>query len=353
MPTNNLRILFAASLNVALAAQAPAVSQTPQTELSSALAGGGGYDADPTEWRTLRARPQQDEGTDYSLRTLFQQDHGDFMQKRERFDPQVMLRGGMVMNGSIGSNDGDFDLYRGTADLDFRILVAHNAYFTLGGFYDQRSYETNSTPQFRSETLFATGANIGFGWFVAEDVLLEAKAKPGYWSDLDSATTSDDFDCWASALATVRYSQEFFFKLGARYNEVYEQANVLPSLGMTWAGETVRVDILLPDYFEVSLWPSPDFGFLFGAEVQGGEYNVRGPRNAGSDRSTATVRVQEVLAYTGVHWQFTDEIGLVVRGGAALTGDYSLDDGNASTVQNLEGTLDPCFFFDVSVGILF
>ena len=107
MPTNNLRILFAASLNVALAAQAPAVSQTPQTELTSALAGGGGYDADPTAWRTLRARPQQDEGTDYSLRTLFQQDHGDFMQKRERFDPQVMLRGGMLMNASIGSNDGD------------------------------------------------------------------------------------------------------------------------------------------------------------------------------------------------------------------------------------------------------
>jgi hypothetical protein len=352
MPTNNLRILFAASLNVALAAQAPAVSQTPQTELSSALAGGGGYDADPTEWRTLRARPQQDEGTDYSLRTLFQQDHGDFMQKRERFDPQVMLRGGMLMNGSIGSNDGDFDLYRGTADLDFRLLVSHNAYITLGGFYDQRSYETNSSPRFRSETLFATGANIGFGWFVAEDVLLEAKAKPGYWSDLDSATTSDDFDCWASALATVRYSQEFFFKLGARYNEVYEQANVLPSLGMTWAGETVRVDMLLPDYFEVSLWPSPDFGFLFGAEVQGGEYNVRGNRSAGINRSTATVRVQEVLAYTGVHWQFTDEIGLVVRGGAALTGDYSLEDGNTNT-PGLNGTLDPCFFFDVSVGILF
>jgi hypothetical protein len=64
------------------------------------------------------------------------------------------------------------------------------------------------------------------------------------------------------------------------------------------------------------------------------------------------VRVQEVLAYTGVHWQFTDEIGLVVRGGAALTGDYSLEDGNTTT-PNLNGTLDPCFFFDVSVGILF
>jgi hypothetical protein len=350
MTTNNLRILFAASLNVALAAQEPAVSQTPQIEQSSALAGGGSS-ADPFVLRTLGIMPQE-QGPDYSLRKLFQDENGDFMQKRDRFDPQVMLRGGALMNGSVGSNPGDFDLMRATVDLDFRLLVAHNAYITLGAFYDQRTYDTNQMQGFPSETLFATGANVGFGWFIDKDVLIEAKAKPGYWSDLDGATKSDDFDCWASAIGTVRYSQEFFFKLGARYNEVFEQANVLPNLGMTWAGETVRVDVMLPDYFEVSLWPSPDFGFLFGAEMQGGEYNVRGNRSAGAFRSTATTRVQELLAYTGVHWQFTDEIGLVARAGASLVGDYSLDDGNTNTPP-VNGTLDPCLFFDVSVGILF
>ncbi len=350
MLTNNLRILFAASLNVALAAQAPAVSQTPQTEHASALTGGGSS-ADPFVLRTLGALPQ-DEGTDYSMRTLFQQEHGDFMQKRKRFDPQVMLRGGSMMNGSVGSDDGDFDLLRGTADLDFRLPVAHNAYVTLGAFYDQRTYDTNQMPGFRTETLFATGANVGFGWFFDKDVLIEAKAKPGYWSDLDGTTKSDDFDCWASAIGTVRYSQEFFFKLGVRYNEVYEQANVLPNLGLTWAGETVRVDVMLPDYFEVSLWPSPDFGFLFGAEIQGGEYNVRGPRNGQPSGTTGTTQVQELLAYTGVHWQFSDDFGLVARAGAALVGEYSLDDGDTSTPV-IDGTLDPCFFFDVSIGILF
>ncbi len=351
MPTNTFRILFAASLNVALAAQAPAVSQTPQTEDTSILAGGGSFESDPTEWRTLRARPQ-DEGEPYSLRTLFQQDHGDFMQKRDRFDPQVMLRGGAIMNGKVDGEPGDFDLLRGTADLDFRILVAHNAYVTLGAFYDQRTYDTTDMPNFRNETLFATGLNIGFGWFVDEDVLLELKGKPGYWSDLDGTTHTEDFDCWGSALATIRYSPEFFFKLGARYNEYYEDANLLPSLGITWAGETVRVDILLPDYFEVSLWPSPDFGFLFGAEIQGGEYRVRSPSSVNPE-TFADTRVQELLAYTGIHWQFTDEMALVVRGGAALVGNYRLDDGDTTTTPVVEGEIDPSVFFDVSIGILF
>lgn len=350
MPTNTFRILFAASLNVALAAQAPAVSQTPQTENDSILAGGGSFDSDPTEWRTLRARPQ-DEGEPYSLRTLFQQDHGDFMQKRKRFDPQVMLRGGSIMNGSIGGEPGEFDMLRGTADLDFRLLVAHNAYISLGAFYDQRTYDTSKMPNFRDETLFATGLNVGFGWFVDEDVLLELKAKPGYWSDLDGTTHSEDFDCWANALATVRYSPEFFFKLGARYNEYYEEANLLPNLGITWAGETVRVDILLPDYLEVSLWPTPDFGFLFGAEIQGGEYHVRAPSNV-NPPTFADTRVQELIAYTGVHWQFTDEMALVLRGGAVLVGKYKLDDG-ANATPPVEGEIDPSMFFDVSIGILF
>ena len=64
--------------------------------------------------------------------------------------------------------------------------------------------------------------------------------------------------------------------------------------------------------------------------------------------------MQELLAYTGVHWQFSDDFGLVARAGAALTGDYTLDDGDSSVSSPIiDGTLDPCFFFDVSVGMLF
>lgn len=354
MPTTHFRILFAASLNVALAAQAPAHSQVPQTELASVLAGGGS--ALPTDdgWRTLRNLPRdlqsQEPGTDYSLNALFQQDHGDFMLKRDRFDPQIELRGGSMFSGEVGDEVGDFDLLRGSADLDFRLLVSPDAYISLGAFYDTRVYNTKAMPNFQDETLTATGLNLGFGWFVAEDVLLEAKAKPGYWSDLDTTLKSEDVDTWASVLGTVRYSQEFFFKLGARYNEIYEDANILPYLGVTWASETVRVDILLPESLEISLWPSQDFAFLFGAEVTGGEYHVRSSPATG--RQEGDARVQEVLAYTGIHWQFSDDFAMEARGGAVVAGDYKLEDGNPSTPV-VDGTLGQAFFFDVSIGILF
>ena len=328
----------------------------PQTELATALAGGGsarvgdgGSSSDPAGWRTLRNLPQP-QGPDYSLNALFQQDHGDFMLKRDRMDAQIELRGGSLFSGEVGKEVGDFDLLRGSADLDFRLLVSPDAYFSLGAFYDTRVYNTKAMPNFQDETLTATGLNIGFGWFVAEDILLEAKAKPGYWSDLDSTLKREDFDCWASVLATVRYSQEFFFKLGARYNEIYEDANTLPYIGLTWAGESVRVDILLPESLEISLWPSQDFAFLFGAEVNGGQYRVRSSPATGRQQGTSSV--QEVLAYTGIHWQLSDDFAIEARGGAALAGNYKLDDGNPSTPV-VDGSLGQAFFFDITLGIFF
>jgi hypothetical protein len=45
-------------------------------------------------------------------------------------------------------------------------------------------------------------------------------------------------------------------------------------------------------------------------------------------------------------------MALVVRGGAALVGNYRLDDGDTTTPP-VEGEIDPSVFFDVSIGILF
>lgn len=345
MPTTNFRILFAACLGVALAAQESALPQTPSTDVE---AFGGGRD---DGWRTLQNLPEpQEPGQDYSWNALFQQEYGDFMLKRARFAPQVLLRGGAMLGGNVTDEPGNFDLWRGTVDANFRAMISHNAYVSFGAFYDTRIYDTQDMPNFDNETLTSTGLNLGLGWFIDKDVLLELKAKPGYWSDLDATLKSEDVDCWASALATVRYSEEFFFKLGGRYNEIYDDAKVLPYVGVTWAGETIRFDMLLPESIELSLWPTSDFGILFGAEVVGGNYRVRS--DVASGRQPGNARVQEVLAYTGIQWQFSDDFGMEIRGGAALAGDYSLEDGNPAT-QRIDGQISPAVFFDVSFGILF
>ena len=69
-------------------------------------------------------------------------------------------------------------------------------------------------------------------------------------------------------------------------------------------------------------------------------------------RQRGDTRVQELLTYTGLQWQFSDDFGMETRVGAVLAGDYKLEDGDAGTPR-VDGQMDPSFFFDVSFGILF
>jgi hypothetical protein len=346
MPTTSSSVVFAASLCAVAAAQDAARSAIPAPALAEALSGGGG----PLRADSVASRlPPQDE-PDYSLRGLFQQEHGDFMLQRERFNPMIEVRAGAYLDSAVEGETGRFDLYRGFADVEVPLPVSTDAYVSLGAYFDSRRYQTRNMAGFADETLYATGVKLGFGWFVDPDILIEGKIAPSVFSDWDGTLHNDDFDFPCGVLATVRYSPEMFFKVGARYNEVFEEANGLPWLGFSWAGETVRVDILLPESAEVSLWPTPDFGILFGALIEGAEYHVRTTQALGSQQGDA--RVQEVNIYAGAMWRLTDQASLDARAGVAVAGDYKLEDGDPST-SVVDGTLEPTFFFHVGFGLDF
>lgn len=357
MPKLSSSVLFAASLSAAVTAQGPASTALPHLELADALAGGGsaaapsaasGSFALSEATQKLRAELQD---TDYSLHTMFQQEHGDFMLRRERFHPMIELSASSLTDAAVQHEQGHFDLFRAKADIELPVMVSTDAYLRFGAFYEGRHYQAqNMGGLFGDEALSSAGMKAGFGWFLDKDILFEALIQPGSWSDWDGTLHHKDFDFPASALFTVRYSDELFWKLGARYNEVFEDANVLPYLGFSFVGESVRVDVLAPEMLEVSLWPSPDFGVLFGAQIQGAEYHVRTGLAQGHQR--ADVRVQEVLIYTGAQWRMSDNTSFGARVGAAVAGDYKLDDGDPTT-KRVTGTLEPSLFLEISFGLDF
>ncbi len=360
MPTSTSSVLFAASLCVATAAQSPASSALPPLELTSALAGGGGSATTPRAHADLglsgdallRSVREAQQEPDYSLRGMFQQTHGDFMLRRERFNPMVEIGASSLTEAGLQHEQGRFDLFHLNADFEAPLMVSTEAYILLGAFFESRHYQAKNMIGFNDENLFSAGLKAGFGWFLDKDILLEGMITPGSWSDWDATLHHNDFDFPASALLTVRYSNELFWKIGIRYNEVFEDANILPWLGFSWVTDSVRVDLLAPESLEVSLWPSPDFGILFGTRIQGAEYHVRTGLNSVPSHEPADVRVQEVLLYTGALWRLSDYSSVTVRGGASVAGDYKLDDGAAATKLN-SGTLEPALFLDVSLGIDF
>ena len=131
-----------------------------------------------------------------------------------------------------------------------------------------------------------------------------------------------------SQFLTYRAAEHLFWKFGLRYNQVYEAAPWLPYLGVSWditgmmtppdggdyGGDSWRLDVLLPEYIELSYWPTGDTGFQWGAEIDGAEYHVRTSRATGNQRDD--LNVQEVTTYLGFVHRFTDTLSITAKAGA-------------------------------------
>ncbi len=288
---------------------------------------------------------------DYSLRGLFQQHHGDFLLKRQRFDPLIEVKGQLFPNAAINHEPGRFHLLRGTFDADLPMMVSTDGYLLTGLRLDARRYQFKNNPVLNDETLYQTGIKLGFGAFIDDNVLLEMSVEPTLFSDLDGTVHGKDLDFPARGLFTWRSGDDLFFKLGARYNEVYRDANILPLVGVSYMlSPEFRFDLMLPESAEISWWPDPGLGFLLGVDVQGAQYHVRTSQALGNQRDD--VQVQEVLTYFGVMARPSDAFSLFGRVGLAVAGDYKLTNGAAGT-NFVEGALDTGVFFEVGMGFDF
>ena len=158
------------------------------------------------------------------------------------------------------------------------------------------------------------------------------------------------------ALFSYRSLENFYFKFGLRYNQIYADAPWLPYLGFSWdLSESLRIDLLAPEYFEISYWPEASTSFAFGAEVSGAQYRVHSTLFTGKQEANA--QVQEVVAYLGATHRFSDQVSLQIRGGVVLAGEYDLTTGAESATSPFnrfdpaEGALDQGFYADITFGL--
>ena len=293
-------------------------------------AGGDSADmADPGSWQAFRSA------------------HSEFMDQRERHQPMAQLRFQLMPHAGISGRPGSFDLFHYIADLDAPLAVSADTCLNVGGMFELRDYRADNLGGFDDTRLYAAAARLGVTTFLSDDLLLEAKVLPGFWTDWKGALNSDAFDIPTSILATDRVAADCFLKVGVRYNEVFPQHTVLPWLGVTWLpSDTVRVDVLAPEKVEVSLWLRRDLGLLLGGEVQGAEYRARTPSGRHSD-----LRVQEDFVYTGAVLR-CDHSSVAARIGATVAGDYRLDDSPVAS-QHVDGTLKTGLFVEITFGLDF
>ncbi len=365
MRNHPVRFVLAACVSAAAAAaQAPTLDNSKFREVGTQNP--GAKDPAPASGRTIgdyspRYQPtsQGEQDPDlYSLNRLFKDAHGDFMAKRERYVAPIELGARVLPNQRIQHEPGSFDLFGYDIDVDLPVLVSTDGYLKFGAYYEGRSYTFSSAfgsmgnaSGIGDEQLHAAGLHVGFGVFLDDNVLFEMETSPGLWSDWDDGLHHKDFDYPSKALFTIHTIDNVFLKIGARYNQIYEDAPWLPYLGVSWhVFDGLRFDLLAPEYVELSLWPSASTGILIGGEVTGAQYHVRTTEATGAQR--ADVQVQEIIAYVGLVHRMNDNVSLRARSGLVVAGDYHLTTG-AATFNEAEGALDQGFFAELSFGIDF
>ncbi len=350
----NAYILLTASLCATAMAQGrtfdglQAPAKSPGTSLTTVDVSGSSLEHfDPRAENSLELQGQD---PDYSMRGMFQQLHGEFMLKRERYDPMIETRGQYLPHMEILNEPGSMQLLNWGSDVELPFMVATDGYITVGGYFGERRYLSKGSSNFGDEKLYEAGIKAGFGVFLDENLLLEGLATPGYFTDNDSTLTRNDFKMYGKVLLTYRADENLFLKVGARSNGIFSDYEILPYLGVSWQPtDTFRIDVLLPEKAELSLWPDPSFGMMLGCEIQGNEYRVR----EATDHSVqADLHVQEVILYVGAIWRFSEFTSLLTRVGSTVAGDYKLDDGT-NTTDTVKGPLEPGLFLELSFGIDF
>jgi hypothetical protein len=304
---------------------------------------------------------------------LFQQIHGDFMARMERYRPQAEFGFRYAPDQSLKRDPGHYDQYTSYANIAWRWNMWPDGYLLFGGYYEGRQYEFsnmgergNGGADLNDETLHVAALNLGFGWFLDENLLLQVESRPGYYSDLDGGMHTQDFDLPSRALFTYRASDNFFFKLGVRYNQIFQDALWLPLIGFSWdfldgggnASQGARpaggwrLDVLLPEHAEVSYWPTASTSFMAGAEIIGARYSVRAPFGQREDEFRNYVNIQEVICYAGILHRFDDIFSLRARAGMVVAGDTFWTNGNESFTP-VRGALDQGLWAEVSFGFDF
>ena len=287
----------------------------------------------------------------YSPTALFMKDHGEFMLAREPWRPDATASVSLLSDTEVKSEAGDFNLQHTRFDIERRVHWDPNSFIDFGAKYGNREYEfSTGAVGAHNETLHRGSASITYGHFVDQDTLVEFEFEPGVWSDFSSSTLHhQDWQFFGNALMTWRYSKDFFLKGGIEYSSLFRDIDVHPLLGFAWMIDPYwRIDALLPRQLRVTYNESEHNSFFLSLDLNGGEYEIRGPVAGGF--TPRTINVQEFSASVGGMHRFNANLSAHARVGMLMGGDYHWQSNGPAV---FDGQLEPQLFVDFGLGWTF
>ena len=300
----------------------------------------------PTGEPTAPVAPRSASAQDYSPSSMFHEEHGDFIAKRDRYRPDFVAEFRGIPNGSISGDRGDYDQLRLRAHGAADIVVDPDSFIRVGGKFGARDYDFS--PDFGAEdvTLYEAGLKFGYGRFVSEDLLFEIDFMPGVYSDFGGTLKSDDWRFFGDAKVTFEYHEDLYLVGGVEANQVFKDVPIYPIAGVGWRfAPQWRFDMLLPRMVELSFAPTDSSSLFAGVEVDGDEYFTRTSVQFG--KNGFDFRTQEIDVYFGGQQRFTDNLSGYAKIGVVVGGHNEIRRPNGSTIG---GQHEAALLFEVGAG---
>jgi len=297
------------------------------------------------------AQQQPEQGTaseSGTAKARFLAAHGDFAEKARRFTPMIELSALHLPEGKVHKEPGEFELTHYKLEALIPIPMGRDTFLLAGAHFGARNYDFSGVSGAEDDVLYSAGLRVGAGHFINDDFVIQAYWQPSLYSDLDESLNSEDWKLWyGAALATYRCRDNLFLKVGVLLTDA-QDTGAIPLAGVCWTFHPQwRLDILLPRHAEVSWSLSRPLNLQVGLESESEEFHVRTGTPQGTRETD--VHVQDIRAYLGASYRFTDMLSTFAKVGSPVAGDYKWRDGGAK----YDGTLELAFFAQMGLGLTF
>ncbi|MCA8943363.1 MAG: hypothetical protein KDB80_12440 [Planctomycetes bacterium] len=284
---------------------------------------------------------------DYSVSTLFSQNHGELLQRAKGYRQDVRFSFLRDINAEVKGEPGSFDITEFELDAQYDFPIDPDSWMRVGGHIDRRDFSFSSAvvgPD-DDETLWETGLIIGGGTFIDPGLFIEAQLEPGVYSDFEGGLNSKDWQFYGHVRATLQHDEFLFWRFGLRTDKLFEDVDLYPQLGVAWNfAEQWHLDVLLPNHVEVTYNPQAELLLNVGVSLEGDEYHVRGPSAIGKPQFDW--QTQEMRLYAGATWRFDDQVSVFGRIGSIVGGDEEFN----GTVRQMNGTPGASLFLEFGTG---
>ena len=277
----------------------------------------------------------------------FKTKHSDFRHRATWLAP-VSLTGSSLPEGAIEGEPGELSFSQVLLDATVPIPQDEDSFLIAGALAGVRSVDFEGVPVLADDDLHRYGLRLGYGRFVADDLMVQGYWQPSVYSDLDGTLNSRDYRLYYGTLLAVHQaSPSWYWKAGLALNDALDTC-VIPLGGFAWHfAEQWSFQVLLPRDATL-VYANDPWQVSTGLLLEADEYHVRSPESLGLE---SDVHVAERYAHLTVERRVTRNISLLLRGGSTVGGEW--DWGYGGGTEELDGDIEPDLFFAAGLGFRF